>query len=323
MITDIQVQHELLKKALSATDGYLNVEAHAKNAGTASPSMLKEFTSFYNLAHQALDSLGVLDKHEPYMKDHLKNMWNMAKEEDTTLADDPFAAMPGGKGEMDEATKIKVNIKAPTPTAAERMYANQQKLRKEKGLPDPSHYKKMAAQKQKEIDDMKNETKVISFSNYLNEDIQNTISEKEIDEMVNQLSWEDIIDFYDEDMLVDVDENPMYEELDEGLSAQARIKKRQAFQRSKGKRNTARSLKLKRTSDPSTLQKRARLAARRSVMKKLLKGRDKSQLSASEKDRVEKQLSSMKNVMATLQQKFVPKIRSIEQKRIAHYRGKK
>lgn len=317
MITDLQVQHELLKKALSATDGYLNVEAHAKKAGTATPSMLKEFTSFYNLAHQALDSLGVLDKHEPYMKDHLKTMWDMSKEEDTTLADDPFAALPGGKGEMDEA------FKAPTPTAAERMYANQQKMRKEKGLPDPSQYNKMADQKQKEIDNMKNETKVISFSNYLNEEVQNSLSEKEIEEMANSLSWEDIVDLYEDEDLVDVDENSMYEELDEALSAQARLKKRQAFQRSKGKRNLARGLKLKRASDPSTLQKRARLAARRSIMNKLLKGRNKSQLSPAEKDRIEKQLASMKNVMATIQQKFVPKIRSIEQKRLANYRGKK
>lgn len=227
----------------------MNVEAHAKKAGTATPSMLKEFTSFYNLAHQALDSLGVLDKHEPYMKDHLKTMWDMSKEEDTTLADDPFAALPGGKGEMDEA------FKAPTPTAAERMYANQQKMRKEKGLPDPSQYKKMADQKQKEIDNMKNETKVISFSNYLNEEVQNSLSEKEIEEMANSLSWEDIVDLYEDEDLVDVDENSMYEELDEALSAQARLKKRQAFQRSKGKRNLARGLKLKRASDPSTLQK--------------------------------------------------------------------
>jgi hypothetical protein len=320
MITDIQVQHELLKTALLATDNYLNVEAHAVKAGTATPAMLKEFTSFYNVAHRALDSLGVLDKHEAYMRDHLKTMWNMANEEDSTLADDPYTAMPGGKGEMDEA------FKAPTPTAAERMYANQQKLRKEKGLPDPSQYKKMVDQKQKEINSMKSmksETKILSFNSFINEEVENTLSEKEIEEMVNSLTWEDIVDLYEDDDLVDVEENPMNEELDEALSAQARMKKRQAFQRSKGKRNLSRGLKLRRASDPSTLQKRARLAARRSIMKKLLKGRSKGQLSTSEKDRIEKQLASMKNIMSTIQQRFVPKIRSIEQKRLANYRGKK
>ena len=215
------------------------------------------------------------------------------------------------------------DFKAPTPTAAERMYANQQKLRKEKGLPDPSQYKKMGDQKQKEINSMKSESKVISFNEYINEEVEDTLSEKEIEQMANDLSWEDIVDLYEDDDLVDVDQDPMYEELDEALSAQARMKKRQAFQRSKGKRNLSRGLKLRRASDPSTLQKRARLAARRSIMKKLLKGRSKGQLSTSEKDRIEKQLASMKNVMSTIQQRFVPKIRSIEQKRLANYRGKK
>jgi hypothetical protein len=51
--------------------------------------------------------------------------------------------------------KMKSNFKMPTPTAAERMNAQQQQVRKAAGLPDPSEYLKMAAQKQKEIDDMK------------------------------------------------------------------------------------------------------------------------------------------------------------------------
>ena len=317
MITDIQVQHELLKTALSATDGYLNVEAHAVQAKKATAPMIKEFTTFYNIAYQALKSLGVLDQHQSYMKTHLETIMSLNQDEDASLADDPYTANPGGGGGMDEA------FKAPTPTAAERMYANQQKLRKEKGLPDPSQYKKMGDQKQKEINGMKSESRVISFNEYINEEVEDILSEKEIEEMVNHLDWEDIVDLYDEDDLVDVEEDSMYEELDEALSAQARMKKRQAFQRSKGKRNLSRGLKLRRASDPSTLQKRARLAARRSIMKKLLKGRSKGQLSTSEKDRIEKQLASMKNVMSTIQQRFVPKIRSIEQKRLANYRGKK
>ncbi len=38
---------------------------------------------------------------------------------------------------------LKINIKTPTPSAADRMYARHQAIRKEKGLPDPSEYKKM------------------------------------------------------------------------------------------------------------------------------------------------------------------------------------
>jgi hypothetical protein len=51
--------------------------------------------------------------------------------------------------------KMKSNFKMPTPTAAERMNAQHQQVRKAAGLPDPSDYLKMAAQKKKEIEDMK------------------------------------------------------------------------------------------------------------------------------------------------------------------------
>ena len=46
--------------------------------------------------------------------------------------------------------KIKINFKMPTPTAAERLHAQQQKIRKASGLPDPSEYKK-------KLDSMKSE----------------------------------------------------------------------------------------------------------------------------------------------------------------------
>jgi predicted RNA binding protein YcfA (HicA-like mRNA interferase family) len=53
--------------------------------------------------------------------------------------------------------KIKVNFKMPPETAAEKLYRKHQELRKKSGLPDPEHYKKLAAQKQKEIDDLRKE----------------------------------------------------------------------------------------------------------------------------------------------------------------------
>ena len=51
--------------------------------------------------------------------------------------------------------KIKINIKNQPETAQEKLYKKHQELRKKSGLPDPSEYKKKAAEKQKEIDDMK------------------------------------------------------------------------------------------------------------------------------------------------------------------------
>ena len=52
---------------------------------------------------------------------------------------------------------LKVNIKTPTPSAADRMYARQQASRKASGLPEPSEYIKRAQEKQKEIDALRNE----------------------------------------------------------------------------------------------------------------------------------------------------------------------
>lgn len=54
-----------------------------------------------------------------------------------------------------EEGKIKINIKHPPESAQEKLYKKHQELRKKSGLPDPSEYKKRAAEKQKEIDDMK------------------------------------------------------------------------------------------------------------------------------------------------------------------------
>ena len=106
MIQDINVQHELLKSALLATDNYLNVESKAVAANSANTVMLKDFINSYNIAWKALESLGVLDQHETYMKDHLKTMWGMAKEEDTTLADDPYAESSGSTGGVDESKEF-------------------------------------------------------------------------------------------------------------------------------------------------------------------------------------------------------------------------
>ena len=55
---------------------------------------------------------------------------------------------------MNEA-KIKINFKMPKETAAERAHRLHQQIRKKSGLPDPEEYKKRAAEKQKEIDAMK------------------------------------------------------------------------------------------------------------------------------------------------------------------------
>jgi hypothetical protein len=262
MINDLNVQHELLKTALVATDNYLGIEKKTMAGNAANAVMMKEFINHYNIAYQAFMSLGVLDEHEEYMKKHLTIMWGYAHDEDATLADEPYASAPGGGiGGMDESV-------------------------------------------------------VTSFAKFIAEK-KEVFSENDINEMVDSLTWEDIVDLYPEEDLIEEET----EQLDEKISAQSRLRRRQSFARGRTKRSTAKGIKLRRASTPEILQKRAQLAARRSMYKRLLRGRDKASLSASEKDRVEQQIKSMKNIQTSIAVRMVPKMRSIEQKRLAHYRS--
>jgi len=263
MIQDINIQHELLKTALSATDIYLGIESKAVEGKSANAVMLKDFINSYNIAWKALESLGVLDQHEEYMKGHLKTVWSMAKEEDATLADDPYAESSGSSGGADESV-------------------------------------------------------VLSFSAYLAEKKSDDLvefTEDDINEMVDALEWEDIVDLYPEEDL------EIEEQLEEKISAASRLKRRQSFRRGKNKRNIAKTIRLRRSSTPQQLKKRAMSAARRSMYAKMLKGRNRASLSASEKDRMEAQVSKMKNITAVVAMRMTPKLRSLEQKRLAHKRG--
>ncbi len=156
-----------------------------------------------------------------------------------------------------------------------------------------------------------------SFADYIKEEKEDTISEEDIEKIVNSLTWEDIVDFYPDEDLIEEE----IEQLEEKLSAQARLRKRQSFARGRSKRSTAKGIKLRRASTPAILQKRAQLAARRAIYQRFLRGRDKSTLSASEKDRIEQQVKGMRSIQASIATRMVPKMRSIEQKRLANYRG--
>ena len=314
MITDLNVQHELVKTALLATDNYLGIEKKTVAAGKANASTLREFTNFYNIAYQALMSLGILDQHEEYMKTHLKTMWDYAKEEDTTLADDPYSSTPGGSvGGVDESKEFWDSAKERADKPHEKLSPAWKAKAKARAAAAGREYPNMvdntwAAQKQESV--------VTSFAKFIAEK-KEELSDSDINEMVDSLEWEDIVDLYPEEDLIEEET----EQLDEKLSAQARLKKRQSFARGKGKRTTAKSIKLRRASTPEVLQKRAQLAARRAIYQRMLRGRDKSTLSASEKDRIEQQVARMKNIQSSIATRMVPKMRSIEQKRLAHYRG--
>ena len=314
MINDLNIQHELLKTALESTDAYLGIEKQAVAANKATPMMIHDFTYHMSRTHDALQSLGVLNIHQEYMTSHVETMSKLFGDDDANLADLPYAHLPAADfSGMEESKEFWDSAKERADEPKEKLSSAWKAKAKARAASAGRKYPNMvdnvwAARKQESV--------VASFANFIAEK-REQFSEDDINEMVDSLKWEDIVDLYPEEDLIEEET----EQLDEKISAQSRLKRRQSFARGKGKRTTAKSIKLRRASTPETLQKRAQLAARRAIYQRFLRGRDKSALSASEKDRIEQQVKGMKNIQSSIATRMVPKMRSIEQKRLAHYRG--
>ena len=147
---------------------------------------------------------------------------------------------------------------------------------------------------------------MIRFKDFIEEEI----TEQYIDELIESLEWEDIIDFYDtEDLIL------------EDITSTERIKMGQKMRSRKTLLALARKVKLKRAAAMNVLTRRSKTAARTMVMRKMLKGRSKSDLSAAEKNSIEARTSKVLSMMKNLPQKLLPKIRDIEKKRLGG-RGK-
>ena len=147
---------------------------------------------------------------------------------------------------------------------------------------------------------------MISFKEFIKEEV----TEEEIDALIESLEWEDVIHLFDEeDMII------------EDISAKERIQKGQRLKSRKVLMALARKIKLKRSATLGTLKKRTKTDARRMIMKKMLKGRGKKQLSASEKNSIEARTSKTITMMNNLPAKLLPKIRQLQRDRLV--KGKK
>jgi hypothetical protein len=148
---------------------------------------------------------------------------------------------------------------------------------------------------------------MISFKEF----VEDEITEKDIDALIESLEWEDVIDLFDtEDML-----------LDEDISSSQRLKMATKTRSRKQLLALARNIKLKRSAALPILQKRSVTGARKLLLRKFLKGRDKNQLSAGEKDRIEARVTAALATMKNLPAKLLPKVRQLERTRLAN-RGK-
>jgi hypothetical protein len=155
--------------------------------------------------------------------------------------------------------------------------------------------------------------------------------EAELNAIVNSMSDDEIIELaYEDDEVTEVDEDGFEVELDEEekqldeelklmevLSRMERIKARQRLKRTAAKRKRSTKIAMKRISSSKTANKRARRAAIKKVKERLLRGRNTSQLSVAEKERLERFVAKKKSLVNRLAIKMLPRIRQIEKKRMA------
>ena len=109
--------------------------------------------------------------------------------------------------------------------------------------------------------------------------------------------------------------------LDELMSKAARMKKSRAMKQKSKQIAKKRAISMKRKADPAKLKSRAMKKARDILTKKILKNKDKSDLSIAGKETLEKKLAKKKAVIAKIAKKILPKIRSAENERLAKKRG--
>jgi len=142
------------------------------------------------------------------------------------------------------------------------------------------------------------------------------ITDEELDQLAEEMSFEELYDFYTNQELVVVEFT--YDELNEGISQASRMKRAQRMRANKARLLMARRSKLMRMASNEKIKDRAKSAARRALIKKFLKGRSKEELSAQEKDRLEKMIKNMPVVVSNMQSKLLPKMRQIERGRMAY-----
>jgi hypothetical protein len=137
--------------------------------------------------------------------------------------------------------------------------------------------------------------------------------ENDVTSEIENAEWADLVDYYDYE---DLNYEDSDEDIAEGITPQGRLKKRFNMMRTKGRRNLARNMALKRVATPDRIKSRSVRAARNMVYSRVLRGRDRSSLSASEKTRLEGMVKRMAPMVGRLSIRLQQKERMIDRKRI-------
>jgi len=151
------------------------------------------------------------------------------------------------------------------------------------------------------------------------------LTDDEMDKIVSDLEDEDdILDAYEDDELALVDdetgehiEDIAEEVLNEVLSRMERMRAKVRFARTQSKRERKIKIALKSRSSTATINKRARRLAIQSMKQRIAK-KPLDKLSVAEKERIERIIQRRKAVINRLAMKMAPRVRKIENDRLAH-----
>ena len=103
---------------------------------------------------------------------------------------------------------------------------------------------------------------------------------------------------------------PVYEEaLDEVLTIQQRMKKKQVMRRSKAKIAMGRKRAARKMASQDVLRGRAKKQAKNLIIKKILKNRSKADLSYGSRAALEKMVAKRKVAIERIAKKLLPKVR--------------
>lgn len=104
----------------------------------------------------------------------------------------------------------------------------------------------------------------------------------------------------------------MEKELEEVLDIQTRMKMKAAMRKNKAKIAMGQRRAKRKMADLSRLKKRAQRQARNSILDKILKGKDKSELSYGARAAAEKLVNKRAALIQRLARKLLPKVRQAD-----------
>lgn len=112
-------------------------------------------------------------------------------------------------------------------------------------------------------------------------------------------------------------------ELEEALTTQQRVKRRQIMRRLKAKIAMGRKRAMKKRATPEKLKQRAARRARQAIIKKLSRGKDKSELSYSQRKEIEQRVAKRQSMIDRMAKKMLPTVRKDDMSKMAGRSAKK